>query len=238
MTPVPGKTWPAAFEPIRRDFGFSLERDQEAARWLARALSRAPYDPPRVLDQARAQVAGRTVWVLGAADTAGADVMAVPPGDILWTADGATLAAHQAGRVPHAIVTDLDGHPPAEALMSRYGALVFVHAHGDNVPALEEHLPRFPPERVAGTCQVEPLAPLINPGGFTDGDRAVHLALAVGAAEVRLVGFDFERPGAYSGKPRDAVTKKRKLAWARRLVDDLIADGANVRLERAAAFRR
>jgi uncharacterized Rossmann fold enzyme len=43
----------------------------------------------------------------------------------------------------------------------------------------------------------------------------VHL----GATGLALVGFDYDRPAAKAG--RDPETKRRKLAWARRIVDGL-----------------
>lgn len=229
MTLAAPATWPDAFEEIRRDFGFPRGDDEESARRLAARLAASPYGCRAVVETVRSHVRGRTLWVLGAADSALGDVERAPPGDPLWTADGATTAALAAGRRPDAIVTDLDGHVPDQVAAARAGAYVFVHAHGDNTDALDRWLEAFPGPHVAGTCQVEPPSPLLNPGGFTDGDRAVHLALALGAAEVRLIGFDLGGPpGRYSGR-YDPALKPRKLAWAGRLIERLVADGAPVR---------
>jgi len=214
------------FAPIRAAFGYSLEADRAAANRLAARLAKEPYRCEEVLHGWR--VRGRAVHVLGAADRALADAARIPPDVEVWTADGATTAALEAGRTPTAIVTDLDGRVEDEVEAARNGARVVIHAHGDNGPAIDEWLPQFPPQRVLGTCQVDPVTPLLNPGGFTDGDRAVFLALSLGAREVRLYGFDFDRPGPYSGR-RGASMKPLKLAWARRLLDGLIADGAPVR---------
>lgn len=214
------------FSPIRAAFGFSEADDRAAAQALAERLDRRPYRCDDVLERLRLR--GHVVHVLGAADSARDDARRMPNQGEVWTADGATTAALAAGRTPTAIVTDLDGRVEDQVEAAHRGALVFVHAHGDNRAAVDRWLPEFPPRRVLGTCQVEPVPPLVNPGGFTDGDRAVFLALALGAAEVRLYGFDFDRPGSFSGK-KDVYTKPLKLAWARRLIDGLIADGAPVR---------
>jgi uncharacterized Rossmann fold enzyme len=83
--------------------------------------------------------------------------------------------------------------------------------------ALQRWTPSFGP-RTLGTTQAEPFEGIHNFGGFTDGDRAAYLADHLGATEIRTVGFDFDRPN-----PKDQPTdvKLRKLAWARRLLEDL-----------------
>jgi len=56
-----------------------------------------------------------------------------------------------------------------------------------------------------------------NFGGFTDGDRCVFLAKALGAAEIKLVGFDYDDE---SVTPR----KRKKLAWAKRLIEIALSE--------------
>jgi len=67
-----------------------------------------------------------------------------------------------------------------------------------------------------GTAQCRPPPGLYNFGGFTDGDRCVFLAQELGAAKIKLVGFDYEDE---SVTPR----KKKKLAWAKRLIEPALA---------------
>lgn len=230
--------WPARFEAIRRDFGFDRASDEASAAELGRSLSEPGFAPDRVWAEVGERLRGRRVLVVGAADRARADVEASDPRDPLIAADGATTAMVEAGRNAVAIVTDLDGDVEAQVQACREGSFVFLHAHGDNRALLRKELPAFRADRVAGTCQVEPPASMRNVGGFTDGDRAVHLALALGARHVSLLGFDFEHgPGRYSGA-KDPVTKGRKLAWARRILGDLIATGAPVSFARPAGSRR
>jgi hypothetical protein len=73
-----------------------------------------------------------------------------------------------------------------------------------------------------GTTQSRPFGRLHNFGGFTDGDRAVLMARHLGAP-TRLLGFDFDTPRLKEG--RDVEVKKRKLAWARRLICDTDSAG-------------
>ena len=68
--------------------------------------------------------------------------------------------------------------------------------------------------------QCRPPQGLYNFGGFTDGDRCVFLAKELGAASIKLVGFDFEDE---SVTPR----KRKKLAWAKRLIDWLLSENSS-----------
>jgi hypothetical protein len=107
----------------------------------------------------------------------------------------------EAGVRPDVVVTDLDYEPASVGL----GSVVVVHAHGDNV----DLLPLYRPPRRVYTVQVPPPPGTYNVGGFTDGDRAAHLAYAMGAREIAISGFYPDVPI----KRRDSV-KARKLALA------------------------
>jgi hypothetical protein len=56
-----------------------------------------------------------------------------------------------------------------------------------------------------------------NPGGFTDGDRAVCIAFALGADAVELVGFSTGDVGKWSGVT-DVARKLTKLTWMKRIL--------------------
>ncbi|MDD1718303.1 MAG: hypothetical protein LUO88_04425, partial [Methanoregulaceae archaeon] len=84
------------------------------------------------------------------------------------------------------------------------------HAHGDNIPLIRHWVPRFTGPFVA-TTQTRPLPGVHNWGGFTDGDRAVFAAHALGAKQVVLAGFDLD-------DPRVDPFKRGKLRIARRLL--------------------
>lgn len=96
-----------------------------------------------------------------------------------------------------------------QKLYTRIGAytrLYLLHVHGDNIPLNE---PALPPEKgVLYTSQVARIwTCMIAPLGFTDGDRAVILAMALGAREVRMYG--------YWGRAR--WSHKASQAWEARL---------------------
>lgn len=212
--------WAPRYEAIRADLGYPFAREELAARALERLLpARARARP---LERVAAQLRGRTVVVVGLAPGAGPPPLwrlpTASPAPAVVAADGATRTCLDAAIVPTAVVTDLDGPVSAEVEANGRGALVVVHAHGDNLDALEAWVPEFPGELV-GSWAGAPRDGLIDVGGFTDGDRAAYLAEETGAARILLWGFDL----ATADDPEPAVraVKLRKLDWAARLLDEL-----------------
>jgi len=143
------------------------------------------------------------------------------------TCDGATRAVMEGGIIPKVIVTDLDGEVEFQLEAAHSGAILVVHAHGDNQEALKKWLPLMK-GKVIPTCQCRPMGVVKNFGGFTDGDRAVYLAETLGARTVVLVGFDFKTVGEKTGSgPFNKAVKARKLVWASLLIE-LIKEKINV----------
>ncbi len=208
--------WEPIYLEILEDFGFSRDRDEEAAEILSSILPPAELQ----LREAFKRISGRRVAVCGNAPTLAEDLKSfqesVQNGNHAFiAADGAAAVLLQAGVVPDIIVTDLDG--PFAAILRAHdqGSIVVVHAHGDNLDALRRYVPDL--HRVIGTTQSRPLDNVYNFGGFTDGDRCVFLAKALGSKSIDLLGFDFED---------ECVTprKKKKLAWAKKLIDIALAE--------------
>ena len=199
-------TWEPLYQVILDDFGFSPARDEEAAKLLAELL----HGREQLLCAAEAKVRGQCVMVAGNAPSLEKELGGLQERDAVFiAADGATAVLLRHGIVPDIVVTDLDGPFSAILKANREGSIVVVHAHGDNLDALNRYVPQL--ERVIGTVQCRPLPGLYNFGGFTDGDRCVFLAKGLGAASIKLVGFDFEDE---SVTPR----KKKKLSWAKKLI--------------------
>lgn len=222
--------WPAWrpwSEAIAAEFGYDPAADADAAA-LLRPLARDGWD------SLSARLAGQTCTVVGCGPSlagVGRDDLPRP----LVAADGATARLRELGVVPDAVVTDLDGDPDALAWAARAGAIMVVHAHGDNRAALRRAAPTLGP--LLGTCQTDPagLGPLRNVGGFTDGDRAVLLCEAMGAAGVSLIAFEPDAPPSAYSHAWDPATKPRKLAWAARIVADAAARGFPVARQPAGA---
>lgn len=215
--------WAVEYERIRAEFGFSFDRERAASERLIELLPRAALE--RAEQRIRARVRGRETIVVGLAPHSGAPpVWMLPRAEVppaLVVADGAAERCLAGGLVPDVVVTDLDGPIPSEVTANVRGALVLIHAHGDNVPALERWVPEFPRE-LAGSWAGPPERGLVDFGGFTDGDRAAYLAEHVGAPRVLLYGFDFEHVEETDPNPG---VKRRKLAAARRALDLLAHEG-------------
>ena len=203
--------WELLYLAILVDFGFSRSGDEEAAKLLQDLLcDRSPGMPA-----AKERVYGRDVVVYGNAPLLGAELDCLDDSELreditTIAADGATAVLLSRGIIPDIVVTDLDGPFEAIRLANLQGAVAVVHAHGDNLDALRRYVPQL--KDVVGTVQCRPPEGLHNFGGFTDGDRCVFLAKELGAASIKLVGFDFEDE---SVTPR----KRKKLAWAKKLID-------------------
>lgn len=205
--------WEPLYESIVEEFGFSRKADEEAARLLDALLAKKDVCP---LERLGEKLSG-VVTVCGHASGLEEELSSSDLSGTVIAADGATSALiHVASRVPDVIVTDLDGDVDDQLAANAQGAIVIIHAHGDNMDALKRYVPRFP-GRIMGTTQARPFGRLHNFGGFTDGDRAVLMARHFGAT-VRTIGFDFEDPRPKKG--RDDEIKRKKLSWARRLIGE------------------
>ncbi|MDD1657120.1 MAG: DUF115 domain-containing protein [Methanomicrobiales archaeon] len=194
--------WEPYYQQILGDFGFDRAADEEAARVLDRLL---PADSLSLLEAA---IRGKAVTVCGNAPSLDRDLDRLT--GVVLAADRAADRLFRQGIRPAAIATDLDGATEEFVEMNRRGTVVVIHAHGDNIPLLRRWVPHFPGPLV-GTTQARPVGRIHNFGGFSDGDRAVYLAHALGAFPVTLAGFDLDDPHV-------GPVKRRKLRWARRLL--------------------
>jgi uncharacterized Rossmann fold enzyme len=208
-------TWESVYNAILEDFGFSSALDEEAANLLHELLRHKKQS----FSRASARLRGHDVMVIGNAPTLKEELENLREKNIPFVAaDGATAVLLEKGIVPEIVVTDLDG--PFDAILeaNQMGAIATVHAHGDNIDALKRCVPQL--RMILGTVQCRPPQGLYNFGGFTDGDRCVFLAKELGAASIKLLGFDFEDE---SVTPR----KRKKLAWARRLIDLALSENSS-----------
>ncbi len=204
--------WLPIYREILASFGYSEDEDRKAAVILDRLMEKCDVTDPEGLEKL---LKGRRVLVVGPAHIGENGVKGF---DTVIAADGGIENAVEMGLKPEIIVTDLDAPPPAlkmEFRANENGALMVIHAHGDNIFALERYLPGIK-GALMGTTQTVPLGRIQNFGGFTDGDRAATIAAHFGAAEIALAGFDFENPVPKEGK--DTEIKRKKMEWARRII--------------------
>lgn len=195
--------WEPVYEAILADFGYDRAADEHARDVLAAFVE--PFEITR-LDARDA-----TVAIAGGAGTLRDELAVAESADVVFAASTAADVLDAADIPVDLLVTDLDKNPETARLCTDAGVPVAVHAHGDNVPLVREHVPTFETSHVLGTTQAAPVDAVYNFGGFTDGDRAAFLADHLGASELVFPGWDFDDP-AVSGM------KARKLAWAERLL--------------------
>lgn len=209
--------WEKLYSGILVDFGYSRLEDEASARLLAAIMANAD-----LIDEDETSLFfKREVTVFGPAYDGHLSRDSFP--GTLISAGDATALLVKARIYPDVIVTDLDGDIRSQKEASSRGALTFIHAHGDNADRIMEHAKDFRGPVVL-TAQSGPFGPVVNYGGFTDGDRAVCIARHFGASMIYLAGFDLSSPVAKEGS--DPVVKAKKLRWAERIIgldsDDII----------------
>ncbi|RLF19571.1 MAG: 6-hydroxymethyl-7,8-dihydropterin pyrophosphokinase [Thermoprotei archaeon] len=213
--------WEPWYVWIASSLGLSPKADYEASRRLNSIIEGVAARA----DSLKRILAGKGVVVVGAGPSlpeALSEVLRRVNG-VVVAADGACSYLLEIGVTPHIVVSDLDGDINDIRECWRRGCYVVVHAHGDNVEAVETYTPTFR-ERILGTTQVKPHGCLHNFGGFTDGDRAVFMSLELGCKSVLMVGMELSNVvGRYSKpwlKRNEAVWpfKKAKFIVARRLL--------------------
>jgi hypothetical protein len=194
--------WEPYYLEICDYFSFDRKKDEEAAHLLASLMHCDGLPFLEALSR------GKTVTVCGNAPSLRRETEMVSGS--IFAADAAAEVLVSQGIRPDAIFTDLDGATDLFPDLNRTGTILVVHAHGDNIPLLRYWVPRFEGPVIA-TTQSAPFARVYNFGGFTDGDRAVFAAHALGAERIRIIGFDLDDQDV------DPV-KRGKLYWARRLL--------------------
>jgi uncharacterized Rossmann fold enzyme len=197
------RDWEPVYEAILADFGYDRAADERA-----RDALRAYVEP---FDVERLDCAGQRVAVVGGAPSLAAKVGLADDADVVFAASTAVDVLANAGIDVDLMVTDLDKNPDTARHLTESGTPVAVHAHGDNIPAIEEYVPSYETAHVLGTTQAAPVDTVRNFGGFTDGDRAAFLADHCGAGELVFPGWDFDDESV-------GGEKAKKLEWAERLL--------------------
>ena len=222
--------WERYYKEILDDFGFSRSDDENSAKVLDEILSE---EGCLTLDDL-AQIVGFSdkYIVFGAGPSLKEHIIQLKENYdlkdyVLISADGATTALIEERLSPDIVATDLDGNLDDILLANIRGANIVVHAHGDNLNQVVKFTPFF--NNVLGTTQAQPVGNVYNFGGFTDGDRAIFLAVALGASEITLAGMDFgdvvtkySRPNLPTDLADADGFKRKKLMYAERLTDWII----------------
>lgn len=202
------QTWEPVYEAILTEFGYDRRGDERARELLAEAT--VPFESDRLT-----LPTGATVVVAGAGPSleTAASIERAARGDAVFAASTAADVLEDHGVTVDLLITDLDKNPETVRRLTERGTPVAVHAHGDNLDAIERVVPDCVPGLVLPTTQAAPRAHVCNHGGFTDGDRAAFLADHVGADSLAFVGWDFDDPTVDDEKAAKLVWAERLLYW-------------------------
>ena len=216
---------------VREHFGWSYDADVQSARGLLAACEEHPKSQAfrwtkqqreATLTHIKHGLENATLVVLVGAAATRDEVDGVwPKNTVFVAADGAVGAC--LGLVePLCVVTDLDGGEHL-ATAAKSGVPLVLHAHGDNQQVwtswLNQWTNQAPP--VVLTHQThENFDGMFNPGGFTDGDRAVCFLhwLGVPLEKTTLIGYRIDEVGQWSGTTNPS-RKLEKLRWMANILD-------------------
>jgi uncharacterized Rossmann fold enzyme len=195
---------------IINDFKFNYQEDCKARDYLSQLLAKKNeiWSLEEVLQSLIKQINSRPeilIYGCGPSLEQTVDVILDKKGKLYFerfvnlAADGAAVLLRKKLIKIDAIFTDLDGITSKEF---NYASYNIVHAHGDNINKLrefEEDILKF--RNIIGTTQVEPSNNVLNPGGFTDGDRILYFIhkLIKPSQKLYFIGMDFDNiVGKYS----------------------------------------
>ena len=212
-------------DEVRNAFGWSKEDDVLSANEMClQFIEETPYNRQEWNTTSRQSTMLRLKQSICSTERlvvvgAGSESISVSdyPGAFFVAADGAVGAVDDLSRVL-CVVSDGDGAEHLERA-AKAGVHIVLHAHGDNhdvwmhlVEAWSQ-LEQPPPLTLTHQSSVD-LEGMHNPGGFTDGDRALCLIHALGRPLDRIegVGFRTDYVGPWSGTT-NPERKKQKLAW-------------------------
>lgn len=224
------ETWEPVYERILAEFGYNRAADELARDRLDSLTEKNAVTPIETPD-----FSGEVVAVAGGADRLADDLDAVDEADAVIAASVAADRLRETGVVVDCMVTDLDKNPETAHELTADRTPVAVHAHGDNISAVEAHVPEFDHSAVLPTTQAAPAGTVANYGGFTDGDRAAFLADAFGADRLVFPGWAFDDPEVTEEKALKLRWAERLLYWLERRRDErfTVLDGRRTAIDTA-----
>ena len=221
--------WEGWYKEILDTLGFSREGDEKTAELLDKILDeKGCLTIEQFFDEMMEKKDTSEFIVVGAGPSIKKHIKYVKENYdlndyLIVSADGATTAMLEDDLVPDIVATDLDGKMEDLLAANSLGSYFVIHAHGNNEELIDNWTTKF--DKILGTTQSVPIGHLYNFGGFTDGDRAMFFAIALGCEEMVLAGMDFgttvtkySRPNIEGPTgPADEV-KTKKLIFAERLL--------------------
>ena len=221
---------------ILDDFGFDYFKDCEARDYLNQILNKKehPWNLETVLKRFKSEMVKRkNILLIGCGPSLEETFEFILrnleknifSNSFNLVADGASMFLKEKGVPINAVFTDLDG---IDKEIFDISAFMVVHAHGDNIDKIRYFAQEIlSSKNLIATTQVESIDNIINPGGFTDGDRILFFikSLLQPFHRIFLIGMDFQTiVGKYS-KPRLKKNTKadpikiKKLKYAINLIE-------------------
>jgi len=226
------KVW---YNKIIQDFNFEYQKDCKARDYISSIISeKENWDLDTILSLFKNDLSKKSIILIyGCGPSLERTILYLLKNGVNLNeqkilniaADGASRLLREKHIATCAIFSDLDGITKNEF---KYPNYMIVHAHGDNLERIkwfEKEIIEF--EKIIFTTQVEPNENILNPGGFTDGDRILFFlrALLLPTQKLYLIGMDFfNLVGMYSKiglqkKHKADPIKQKKLIYAAELID-------------------
>jgi uncharacterized Rossmann fold enzyme len=214
-------------DEVREAFGWSLDADEHSAQEMANAFSiNSPFGHESWNETSRSENlealkqsirSARRLVIVGAGSV---PIQAVDYPDAWFiAADGAVGAIDDFSRVL-CVVSDGDGSDHLERA-AQAGVHIVLHAHGDNLDRWKQLASTWstlqnPPSLTLTHQSKTTYAGMYNPGGFTDGDRALCFIESLGRSleDTECLGFRTDAVGPWSGVT-NRKRKMEKLEWMR-----------------------
>jgi uncharacterized Rossmann fold enzyme len=212
--------WSEVYEAIRAIMHYNRAMDCEASR----VANRLAYDAMLqgrfiAIQDICGLLKGKSVCIAGGSESLMRQLDALSKCERIIAVDGASMLLLENSIDPDIVVSDLDGPWNYLLKASQHGAYMVVHVHGDNISAVKHLAPMFKKIVLTTQCLADNSYFSFLPG-FTDGERAIGLALICDATSIVLAGMrTWERVGYWS-KPwlsssvEPWTEKKRKLSIA------------------------
>ena len=204
--------WEPIYSRILDDMGYDRDSDESSVR----VLKAVTVNSDLVTEDEVSDRFSNVATVFGDAPSLEAELDEKGYSGTAVASGSSVARLLKCGIMPDIVVTDLDGPIDAQLEASAFGALTFIHAHGDNSDLILRYAPLFKGPVIL-TTQSKPDTVVANYGGFTDGDRCVCICQEFGVGRIILRGFDFDHPNPKEGS--DPAVKLRKLSWAKRIIE-------------------
>jgi uncharacterized Rossmann fold enzyme len=230
------------YDPISAELGLDKARDILSRNILWEILeARSDAEP---VDELRFNMERKVAVIFGAGPSLSSDLTGLSSflkrrNPVLISADGAVDALAERDLGSTFLVSDLDSSSENALKENSETGFVFAHAHGDNMDLVKKIVPDLG-KNTLGTTQVEPRFPILNFGGFTDGDRACYIVASFRPSTIVLSGMDFGSvEGEYSVNRYSNISNQRrniKMAWGKRSLEFLISETTDMKFLNVTKF--